>query len=112
MNRNNYYKQGQSSKVPYIMAVIIIVLLYIMNGMNEEIRDSHKFVEQVLHDFPKDSINPLQKENDSLKSVIEWYRTNQKQKTEKTRPTAKRKEAETKPQEIKEIKPVEKTDTL
>lgn len=83
MNRN-YYKQGQSSKVPYILVVVILVLLYIMNGMNEDRKDADHMFKLAIEEFKSsdcDSLNKnKQKEVDSLLGVIEWYRTESKPK--------------------------------
>lgn len=80
MNRN-YYKQGQSSKVPYLLAIVILVLLYIMNGMNEDRKDADMMFNQVIKEFTKnDSLEnkdylKYKREKDSLITIIEWYRT-------------------------------------
>jgi len=75
MNRG-YYKYGQPSKAPYLLVLVILVLLYIMNNMYDDIKDANHMVEQVMIDFPKnDSIKKIhKKETDSLKAVINWYK--------------------------------------
>lgn len=85
MNRN-YYKQGQSSKVPYLLAIVILVLLYIMNGMNEDRKDADMMFNQVMKEFTKnDSLEnkdylKYKREKDSLITIIEWYKINYKKK--------------------------------
>lgn len=76
MNNNRYYyKQGQSNKVPYLMVVIIIALLWIIKGMHEDVKDANKMFEKVIHEFPKnDSIGIYKQKIDSLNAVIDWYR--------------------------------------
>lgn len=80
MNRN-YYKQGQSSKVPYLLVIIIISLLWIMNGIYEDTKDTNKMYNELIKEFPKkDSLEnkdslKYKREKDSLITIIEWYRT-------------------------------------
>jgi len=91
MNRN-YYKQGQSNKMTYILILVILALLYIMNGMNEDRKDADRMFNKVINEFKPndcDSIKALQKRQvDSLNKVIEWYRNESKPKQ---RPTDTRK---------------------
>ena len=84
MNRG-YYKQGQPSKVPYLLVLVILILLYIMNNMYDDLKDANHMVEQVMIDFPKnDSIKKIhKKETDSLKAVINWYKKQEEEKNVK-----------------------------
>lgn len=92
MNNNRYYyKQGQSSKVPYLLVLIIFVLLYIMNGLHEDSKDANKMFEKVIHEFPKnnnvnkDSLKlKYDKKIDSLIGVIDWYKNQYKNQYKKT----------------------------
>lgn len=85
MNRN-YYKQGQSSKVPYILILIILALLYIMNGMNEDRKDADTMFKKAIEEFPKNDtiILKQKKEIDSLVGVIEWYRRQEVERKSKS----------------------------
>lgn len=90
MNNNRYYyKQGQSSKVPYLLVLIIFVLLYIMNGLHEDSKDANSMVKEVLSELPKcDSISKIhKKEVDSLISVIDWYKNQEEEQRKIKRPT-------------------------
>lgn len=100
MNRG-YYKQGQSSKVPYLMVVIIIALLWIIKGMHEDVKDANKMFEEVIRDFPQnDSIVKMHKQEvDSLNAVIDWYRKQDEDRKAKPDAVKKKKAKETKAKE-------------
>jgi hypothetical protein len=76
----------------YILILVILALLYIMNGMNEDRKDADRMFNKVINEFKPndcDSIKALQKRQvDSLNKVIEWYRNESKPKQ---RPTDTRK---------------------
>ena len=105
MNNNRYYyKQGQSSKVPYLLAIVILALLYIMNGMNEDRKDADRMFNQVVNEFKStqcDSVTIKQhkKEVDSLNEVIDWYKSQQKKPTYK-KPVENKKTTPDKPVSI------------
>jgi len=111
MSNRNYYKQGQSSKVPYILILVILALLYIMNGMNEDRKDADHMFQQVLNEFKAPSCDSLAKihgkEVDSLTAVIDWYKSQERKPVAKTR-NKEKKQAE-KPAATK---PAEEQDTL
>lgn len=70
---NRYYKQGQSSKIPYILALGIMLLIWIMSKEHEEYVDLSRDYECIIKEANKyDSI--VRKTNakcDSLQSVID-----------------------------------------
>lgn len=89
MSNRNYYKQGQSSKVPYILILVILALLYIMNGMNEDRKDADRMFEQAMKELGSPSCDSLAKihgkEVDSLTAVIDWYKSQERKPAAKTR---------------------------
>ena len=73
--------------MPYILTIVILVLLYIMNGMNEDRKDADRMFKQVLKEFKSPKCDSLttqhKKEVDSLTAVIDWYRCQENKKTKK-----------------------------
>ena len=90
MNRN-YYKQGQSNRLPYIMVIIIISLLWIMNGIYEDTKDTNKMYNELIKEFHKkdslvnnDSLKVnYEKKVDSLITVVDWYKNQYKKNSNK-----------------------------
>ena len=74
--------------MPYILTIVILVLLYIMNGMNEDRKDADRMFEQVMQEFKSPKCDSLttqhKKELDSLIGVIDWYKSQQRRPARST----------------------------
>lgn len=108
MTMNRYYKQGQSSKVPYILALGIILLIWVMSKLHDDYKDLSEDYNCAMKEI-RETDSTYRAQRDSLVNVIDSMRT------KKAIPVpAPKKEWKTKKKE--EAKPIapetDKRDTL
>ncbi len=105
---NRYYKQGQSSKVPYILALGIILLIWAMSKLHDDYKELSKDYNCVMAEY-RETDSTYRAQRDSLASVIDSMRS----KTIAPAPAPKK---EWKAKKKEEARPIatepEKKDTL